>query len=48
MTGLLGSEGAKLQRAISGKTQGIVMAEKQTVHVRVNSCKTGDICHCTA
>lgn len=41
MIGLRGSEGAKLNKAISHKTQDILMAEEQAVHVRGNSSEVG-------
>lgn len=41
MIGLRGSEGAKLNKALSHKTQDILMAEEQAVHVRGNSSEVG-------
>ena len=41
MISLRGSEGAKLNKAISHKAQDILMAEEQAVHVRRNSSEVG-------
>lgn len=46
MISLRGSEGAKLNKAISHKAQAILMAEEQAVHVRRNLREVGgDRCH---
>lgn len=41
MISLCGSEGAKLNKAISHKAQDILMAEEQAVHVKRDSREVG-------